>query len=229
VPAATRAPDALAAWSPRAAHAHAGAVTRSTAVWWGLVGGKVLSASTGEVPGWRRASGVYAGLTLAVARCEGSERWRRRRGGGRRRGREGSGERRSGPVAHGGGEGAGCGAVSERRRGNHGVGGRISVGGGGVPFLKGAGGRRNGGGSSDVADAWRKRGTSRGVPADRRAAAQNWRARATCAVRALPTEQRGRGEADGWAATTVLGGSEAAACVGHAWASPGNRRWAEPR
>jgi hypothetical protein len=192
----------------------------------------VLSVSTGEVPGWHRAGGVDAGLTLAVARCEGSERRRRRRGGGRWRGREGSSERRSGPVARGGGEGAGCDVVSERRRGNHGVGGRISVGGGGVPFLKGADRRRNGGGrrgSGDVADTWRKRSTSRGVPADRRAVAQNWQAWATCTVRALAAEQRGRGEADGWAAIIVPSGDEAAACVGHAWASPGNRRWAEPR
>jgi hypothetical protein len=53
---------------------------------WGLAGGKVLLASTDEVPGWRWAGGVEAGLTLATARREGSERRRRRRGGGRRRG-----------------------------------------------------------------------------------------------------------------------------------------------
>jgi hypothetical protein len=130
----------------REAHGRAGAVTRSTVARWGLADGKVLPASTGGVSGWRQAGGVEAGLTLAVVQREGSERWRRRRGGGRRRGREGSGERRGGPVAHGGGEGGGCGAVSERRGGDHGVGGRISTDGGGVPFLKKASGRRNGGG-----------------------------------------------------------------------------------
>jgi hypothetical protein len=117
----------------REAHKRAGAVTRSTVARWGLADGKVLPASTGGVSGWRQAGGVEAGLTLAVAQREGSERWRRRRGGGRRRGREGSGERRGGPVAHGGGEGGGCGATSERSGGNH----------GGVPFLKAADGRRN--------------------------------------------------------------------------------------
>jgi hypothetical protein len=30
-----------------------------------------------------------------------------------------------------------------------------------------------------------------------------------CAMRALPAEQRGRGEADGWATTTVPGGGAA--------------------
>jgi hypothetical protein len=34
----------------------------------------VLPASTGGVPGWRRAGGVEAGLTLAVARRAGAER-----------------------------------------------------------------------------------------------------------------------------------------------------------
>jgi hypothetical protein len=33
------------------------AVARSTAAWWRLAGGKVLPASTGGVPGWRRARG----------------------------------------------------------------------------------------------------------------------------------------------------------------------------
>jgi hypothetical protein len=81
-----RAPCALVVRSSRAAHACAGAVMRSTAARWGLNGGKVLSTSTGGVPGWRRAGGVEAGLTLAAARREGLEQRRRRRGGSRRRG-----------------------------------------------------------------------------------------------------------------------------------------------
>jgi hypothetical protein len=101
-PAAEAARDALRALvvrSPRAARVCADAVTHLTVVQWGLAGGMVLSASTGGVPGWRRAGGVEAGLDLAVARREGAE-WRcRRRGGGRRQGSEGSGERRGGPVA----------------------------------------------------------------------------------------------------------------------------------
>jgi hypothetical protein len=52
-----------------------------------------------------------------------------------------------------------------------------------------------------------------GVPADRRATPGRQRPEADwhtmCAVRALPTEQRGRGEADGWAAATVPGGGDA--------------------
>jgi hypothetical protein len=76
----------------RAARARIGAVMRSTAVRWGLAGGKVLPASTGGVPGWHRAGEVEAGLTLAMPRRAGAVRWRR--GGGRHRGREGSGERR---------------------------------------------------------------------------------------------------------------------------------------
>jgi hypothetical protein len=59
----------------------------------------VLPASTGGVPRWHRASGVEAGLTLAVARREGAERRHWRRGGGRRRGSKGSGERRGRPAA----------------------------------------------------------------------------------------------------------------------------------
>jgi hypothetical protein len=76
-----------------------GAVTRSTAAQWGLASGKVLPVSTGGVPGWRRAGGAEVGLTLAAARHEGAERWRRRRVGGRCQGREGSGEQRGGPAA----------------------------------------------------------------------------------------------------------------------------------
>jgi hypothetical protein len=110
-----RALRALAVQSPRAARAHAGAVTRSTVARWGLAGGKVLLASTGGVPVWRRAGGVEAELTLAAARREGVEWRRRRKGGGRRRGSSGSGERRGGPAARGGGEGGGCGAASNQR------------------------------------------------------------------------------------------------------------------
>jgi hypothetical protein len=97
----------------RAQLTRAGAVTRSTAARWGLAGAKVLPASTGGVPGWRRAGRVEAGLTLAAAQREGAERRCLCRGGGRRRGREGSGERRGGPAARGGGEGGGCGMTSD--------------------------------------------------------------------------------------------------------------------
>jgi hypothetical protein len=49
--------------------------------------------------------------------------------------------------------------------------GRILAGSGRVPVLKGpVGGGIEGGGSGNVADAWRKRGMSRGVPADRQVA-----------------------------------------------------------
>jgi hypothetical protein len=94
------------AWLPtmrrngaRAARTRADAVTRSTAVRWGLAGGKVLPVSTGGVPGCHRTGGVEAGLTLAAARREGAEQRRRRRGGGRHRGSGGSGERWGGPAA----------------------------------------------------------------------------------------------------------------------------------
>jgi hypothetical protein len=40
-----------------------------------------------------------------------------------------------------------------------------------------------------------------------------------CAVHALPIEQRGRGEADGWATTTVPGGG-----VADEWGSSGSGR-----
>jgi hypothetical protein len=49
-------------------------------------------------------------------------------------------------------------------------------------------------------------GPCRPMDSARSVAALNQRARATCAVRAWPTEQRGRGEADRWAAATVPGG-----------------------
>jgi hypothetical protein len=95
-------------------------------------------------------------------------------------------------VAHGGGEGR-C-----LRRGVGAERGESRCG-GGEEFLPTGGGTEGcRWGSGDVADAWRERGTSRGVLADRRA-------RATCTMRALLAEQRGRGEADGWAAATVSG------------------------
>jgi hypothetical protein len=75
-------------------------------------------------------------------------------------------------VARDRGEGGGCDAVSECRGGNHDVGGRISAGGSGVPFLKGSGGRRNGGGSVWVQRRGRhveEAGLKQGVPADWRA------------------------------------------------------------
>jgi hypothetical protein len=46
-----RAPCTLTVRSPRAARAHADAVMRLMAAWWGLTGGKVLPTSTGGVPG----------------------------------------------------------------------------------------------------------------------------------------------------------------------------------
>jgi hypothetical protein len=68
MPTATRAPGMLTAWSPCAAHERGGTVMSSTTVRWGLAGGKVLPEGTGGVPGWHRAGGVEAGLTLAAAR-----------------------------------------------------------------------------------------------------------------------------------------------------------------
>jgi hypothetical protein len=67
----------------------------------------VLLVKTSGVPKWRRAGGVEAGLTLAVARRAGPEQRCRRKGGGRHRGRGGSDEWRGGPVARGGGDGEG--------------------------------------------------------------------------------------------------------------------------
>jgi hypothetical protein len=110
-----RASCALAVRSPRVAHARVSTVTRSTVMRCGLDSGKVLPTSTVGVPGWRRAGRGEAGLTLAVARCEGAKRRCRRIGGGRRRGREGSGEQQGGHVARGGGKGGGCCATSEWR------------------------------------------------------------------------------------------------------------------
>jgi hypothetical protein len=72
-----RAVRALAVRSLRVARARTGTVMRLTAVRWGLGGGKVLPASTGGVPGWRRVGGVEVGLTLAAARREGVEQRRR--------------------------------------------------------------------------------------------------------------------------------------------------------
>jgi hypothetical protein len=65
-------------------------------------------------------------------------------------------------------------------------------------------------GLGNRADAWSKRGTSRGVPADRWAALGLQRPETGGrTVRALPAEQRGRGEADGWATATVPSGGAA--------------------
>jgi hypothetical protein len=66
-------------------------------------------------------------------------------------------------------------------------------------------------GSGSAADAWRKRGHEQGGPyrpvddAQPTATRDRW-VRVMCAVRAWPTEQRGRGEADRWAAGIVPGG-----------------------
>jgi hypothetical protein len=75
VPAATRVCRTLTTWSPRAVCACGGTVARSPVAQWWLIGGKVLPASTGGVPGRRRARRVETGLTEAVGR-----QW----GGGRR-------------------------------------------------------------------------------------------------------------------------------------------------
>jgi hypothetical protein len=79
---------------------------------WGLAGGKVLPASTGGVPGWRRAGGVQAWLTLAVARRAGAERGVGVGTVAGVRGEMGSGERRGSGREAGKGD---AGAVSERR------------------------------------------------------------------------------------------------------------------
>jgi hypothetical protein len=84
-----------------------------------------------------------------------------------------------------------------------------------APFWEGMGEAGRRWGTRNRADTWRKRGTSRGggpcQPAGgaRPAAAQNWRAQATCAMRVLSAEQRGWGEANGWATATVPGGGVA--------------------
>jgi hypothetical protein len=62
--AADRQTDWALAWRPGPAE---------EAAWWGLAGGKMLSASSDGVPGWRRAGGVEVGLTLSVARRAGAE------------------------------------------------------------------------------------------------------------------------------------------------------------
>jgi hypothetical protein len=104
----------------------------------GLAGGKVLPASTGGVPGWRRAGEVEAGLTLAAAQREGGKRRRRRRGGGRRRRSGCSDEWRGGPAALAEAREV----VAARRRSGE---GKIAVWGGGIrpaaPFQRGAAGR----------------------------------------------------------------------------------------
>jgi hypothetical protein len=171
----------------------ADAVTRSTAVWWGLADGEVLPLSTGGVLGWRRAGGVEAGLTVAVARRAGAQR-----------GVD------AGVVADVGGEGVlvRSGAVDGRRgrelqvrcRGGEGKSWRRGEGAEGAAVGVGECGRcveetgARAGGSLPTS-GWR--------PAGR---AQDRQARATCAVGARPAEHRGRGEADRWALGTVSGG-----------------------
>jgi hypothetical protein len=198
--------------SPHAAHAHADTVTRSTAAWWGLASGKVLPVSTGGVPGWQRAGGVEVGLTLVVAQRAGVQ--------------QGVG---AGAVVGVGGEGApvSSGAVDGRQgrelqvwyqgiEGKSWHGGESSADGGRVPlfFKRGLAGEGAEGvrwGSGSAADAWRKRGHEQGGPyrpvddAQPTATRDRW-VRVMCAVRAWPTEQRGRGEADRWAAGIVPGG-----------------------
>jgi hypothetical protein len=85
-----------------------------------------------------------------------------------------------------------------------------------VRLLFGRGRVRQGAvGSENQTDAWRKQSMSKGggpcrpVGGARPAAARGQRVRVTCTVRALPAEQRGMGEADGWAPATVPGGGVA--------------------
>jgi hypothetical protein len=135
---------------PVACHARKRGVRRRGDALDGGAVGKVLSASTGGVPGWRRVGGVEAGLTLAVTRCEGAERRRWRRGGGRRRGSGGSGERRGGPAGRAKAREA---TAAQRWSGegkNHGAGEKIRPAGGGS-VLKGSGGE----GARGVGATWR--------------------------------------------------------------------------
>jgi hypothetical protein len=122
----------------------------------------VLPASTGGVPGWRRAGGVQAWLTLAVARRAGAERGVGAGTVADVRGEMGSGERRGGGREAGKGD---AGAVSERRGGIATRWREISTGGGGSgTLLKGVAGDACGGGSGESGDAWRRSGGERGGP-----------------------------------------------------------------
>jgi hypothetical protein len=103
-PHAARAP----AWSPRAARARAGVVTHLTVARWGLAAGKVLPASTGGVPGWRRARRAETRLIEEVGRRWGSGKWPARRRSGGRAAPAGWRCPWGGPVASCGG-GCGCG------------------------------------------------------------------------------------------------------------------------
>jgi hypothetical protein len=67
-----RAPGALAAQSPRAAHALDGLVVRSTVARWRLFGDKVLPVSLWGPQGGHRARRSGVELTRAVARWRGS-------------------------------------------------------------------------------------------------------------------------------------------------------------
>jgi hypothetical protein len=83
-----------------------------------------------------------------------------------------------------------------------------------APFWEGAGEAGGGGvGEPDrrmeEAEHEQGGGPCRPVGGARPAAARGQRVRVTCTVRALPAEQRGMGEADGWAPATVPGGGVA--------------------
>jgi hypothetical protein len=159
------APCALTVRSLCTARGQAGAVTRSMVARWGLACSKVLSASTGGVPGWRWVGGVEAGLTLAVAHLAGAER--------------GVG---AGAVVGVGGEGAPMsgGAVDGRQRrevqvrcqngeGESWRGGeKTQPAAAGSLFLNRAGGEAVEGGSGESGDTWRQSGGERGGPERRR-------------------------------------------------------------
>jgi hypothetical protein len=109
----------------------------------------VLPASTGGVPGWRRAGGVEAWLTLAVARRAGAERGVSAGTVAGVREEMGSGERWGGGREAGKGD---AGAVSERRGGIATRWREISTGDGGSgTLLKGAAGTRAEGGPGNRA------------------------------------------------------------------------------
>jgi hypothetical protein len=171
------------------------------------VRGKVSSAST--LAQWRRrwARGKGARLTLATARCEGAERRRWRKGGGRCRGREGSGEWRGGRR---GGEGGGCGATSEQDENTAWEGGGLGRRQRGSLFKRGAGGeaaergrasratRGGGAGESEggLGTAGERLGSRQRPPAGRRG-----RRRCHATVEGCGVGATRDGAADRWAGT----------------------------
>jgi hypothetical protein len=131
---------ALTVRSPRAAHTRVGAVTRSTAARWGLASGKVSPASTGGVPGWRRARRAETGLTEEVRRRWGGGKWPVRRCSGGRAALTGWRRPQGGPTASGGGGEMAAGVASKRDEKHGAGGGGIRPAAGGSTLLKGSGG-----------------------------------------------------------------------------------------